>query len=100
MNTHESPPKARPPQVGVVVRAEEQQRFTTDSEPRPNRSLLVRVAVLIAIAGLGCMLFYLTCGFSPWTFGVGILLGVPLLVVAMLLYIVQVLRDLHRRGAL
>lgn len=72
----------------------------TDSEKYPNVRLLLRLSVLIAIAGLGCMLVYLTRGFTPWTFGVGILLGVPLLMLAMLLYIVQVIRDLRQRGAL
>ena len=72
----------------------------TDSENHPNVRLLIRLAVLIAIAGLGCMLFYLARGFSPLTFGVGILLGVPLLLIAMVLYVVQVIRNLHQRGSL
>jgi hypothetical protein len=72
----------------------------SDSARHPNVRLFVRVAVLIAIAGLGCILFYLVRGFSPWTFGVGILLGVPLLMAAMVLYVVQVVRDLRQRGTL
>ena len=63
-------------------------------------SRLMRLAVLFAIVGLGCILVYVSRGFSPWTFGVGILLGVPLLLVGMLLFVVQVLRDLRQRGAL
>ena len=70
-----------------------------DSQKHP-KSRLMRLAVLFAIAGLGCILVYLSRGFSPWTFGVGILLGVPLLLVGMLLFVVQVLRDLRQRGAL
>ena len=70
-----------------------------DSQKHPE-SRLMRLAILLAIAGLGCILVYLSRGFSPWTFGVGILLGVPLLLVGMLLFVVQVLRDLRQRGAL
>jgi uncharacterized membrane protein len=100
MNGRESPRKQSESQIGEVIPAEEKQQSITDPKPQPNVSLLIRLAVLIAIAALGCMLFYLTCGFSPWTFGVGILLGVPLLVIAMLFYIIQVVRDIHGRGAL
>jgi len=71
-----------------------------DSQKHPESRRLMRLAVLSAIAGLGCILVYLSRGFSPWTFGVGILLGVPLLLVSMLLFVVQVLRDLRQRGAL
>ena len=70
-----------------------------DSQKHPD-SRLMRLAILLAIAGLGCILVYLSRGFSPWTFGVGILLGVPLLLVGMLLFVVHVLRDLRHRGAL
>jgi fatty acid desaturase len=71
-----------------------------DSQQRPESRLLMRLAVLFAIAGLGCILVYLSRGFSPWTFGLGILLGVPLLLVGMLLFAIQVFRDLRHRGAL
>lgn len=70
-----------------------------DSQKLPE-SRIMRLAVLFIIVGLGCILVYLSRGFSQWTFGVGILLGVPLLLVGMLLFVVQVLRDLRKRGAL
>jgi len=69
-------------------------------QKHPESRLLIRLAVLFAVAGLVCILVYLSRGFSPWTFGVGILLGVPLLLVGMLLFAVHVIRDLRQRGAL
>ncbi len=72
----------------------------SDTQKHPESRLLMRLAVLFAIAGLGCILVYLSRGFSPWTFGIGILLGVPLLLVGMMFFAVQVLRDLRQRGAL
>ena len=63
-------------------------------------SLLIRLAVLLAVAALGCILVFLANGFSPWTLGVGAVLGVPLLIAAMTLYLVRVVLDLRRKGDL
>ncbi len=71
----------------------------TARQPQPF-SLLIRLAVLLAVAALGCMLFFLGKAFSPWTLGVGVIFGVPLLLIAMALYLVQVVRDLRRQGDL
>ena len=61
---------------------------------------LLRTAVVLAIVGLSCLLIFLLSGFAAWSVGIGIFLGVPLLVVALVLYVLVVIRDLRRRGAL
>ncbi|MFO7313392.1 hypothetical protein [Rhodothermus marinus] len=61
---------------------------------------LLRTAVVLAIVGLSCLLIFLISGFAAWSVGLGIFLGVPLLVVALVLYVLVVIRDLRRRGAL
>lgn len=66
-----------------------------DSVRRP-----VRYAVLFAMAGLICVLLFLVFGFAPWSVGLGVFLGFPLLMVAVVLYLVAVVRDLRRRNVL
>jgi predicted PurR-regulated permease PerM len=61
---------------------------------------LLRTAVVLAIIGMSCLLVFLLSGFAAWSVGLGIFLGVPLLVVALVLYVMVVIRDLRRRGAL
>ena len=61
---------------------------------------LVRVSVLCALTGLVCVVVFLWHGFAAWTLGVGVYLGFPLLLAAALLYLLAVLRDLRRLGAL
>ncbi len=61
---------------------------------------LLRAAVVLAIIGLSCLLIFLLSGFAAWSVGIGIFLGVPLLMAALLLYILVVIRDLRQRGAL
>ena len=58
------------------------------------------LAVNCAIAGLTCMLLFLWYGFGAWTMGLGTFVGVPLLMLAMVLYISAVVTDLKMRGAL
>lgn len=58
------------------------------------------VAVNCAIAGLLCVLLFLWYGFGAWTMGLGTFVGIPLLVLAVLLYITAVITDLKTRGAL
>jgi hypothetical protein len=53
-----------------------------------------------AIAGLFCVLLFLWYGFGAWTVGLGTFVGIPLLVLAVLLYITAVITDLKTRGAL
>jgi len=57
---------------------------------------LIRIAVIVGSVGLSCLLIYLIVGFQPWSVGVGIFLGFPLLTVALVLYIVAVIKDLKR----
>lgn len=57
---------------------------------------LIRIAVLVGSIGLACLLIYLVVGFQPWSVGVGIFLGFPLLTAAIVIYIVAVVKDLKR----
>ncbi|SHK21720.1 hypothetical protein [Rhodothermus profundi] len=61
---------------------------------------LLRTAVVLAIIGLSCLLVLLLSGFAAWSVGIGVFLGVPLLVAALVLYVLVVIRDLRQRGAL
>ena len=65
----------------------------------PQTSLIVRIAVICAVVGLLCALVFLWRGFTPWSM-VGVLLGYPLLIAALLLYLIAVARDLRRHGVL
>ena len=56
--------------------------------------------MIYTIVGLLCVTCYLWQGFGVWSFGIGILLGVPILIIGMGLYLVAVLRDLRRHGIL
>ncbi|HEV8713267.1 MAG TPA: hypothetical protein VGX03_10610 [Candidatus Binatia bacterium] len=63
-------------------------------------SPLVRIAVGCALVSLCCLSVFLWYGFTAWSVGVGIVMGVPLLAVAIGLYGVAVVRELHRYGEL
>lgn len=72
-------------------------------EPRPASAWVTRqltLAVDCAIAGLVCVLLFLWHGFGAWTMGLGTFIGIPLLLIAMALYISAVVTDLKTRGAL
>jgi hypothetical protein len=58
------------------------------------------LAVNCAIAGLACVLLFLWHGFGAWTMGLGTFVGIPLVVLAMVLYVSAVVTDLKTRGAL
>jgi hypothetical protein len=58
------------------------------------------LAVNCAIAGLACVLLFLWHGFGAWTMGLGTFVGIPLLMLAVLLYISAVVTDLKTRGGL
>lgn len=58
------------------------------------------LAVECAIAGLVCVLLFLWYGFGAWTMGLGTFIGIPLLGLAILLYLSAVLTELRKRGAL
>ena len=61
---------------------------------------LTSLAVDFALGGLVCVLLFLWHGMGAWSMGLGMFVGMPLLVIAILLYGVAVARDLKRRGAL
>ena len=64
----------------------------------PQISTLIRVAVACALVGLVGALLFLWSGFTPWSLSVGIMLGCPLLLVAIILYVIAVARDLQQHG--
>jgi hypothetical protein len=61
---------------------------------------LISIAVDIALVGLACVYLFLWHGLGAWSMGLGMFIGMPLLLIAILLYGVAVARDLKRRGAL
>jgi len=68
-------------------------------ENKPKSGLL-RTAVWIALLGLFCLVFFLWNGLSVLSMGIGVVLGVPLTLLAICIYLIAVIRDLRRRGAL
>ena len=63
-----------------------------------NRAL--RTAIVLALIGLVFVLIFLIRGFTAATVGIGVFIGAPLLIVAMILYLVVVIRDVRRHGLL
>jgi hypothetical protein len=61
---------------------------------------LIGTAVNFALVGLVCVLLFLWHGMGAWSMGLGMFVGMPLLVIALFLYVVAVARDMKRRGAL
>jgi len=61
---------------------------------------LISTAVDIALVGLVCVYLFLWHGMGAWSMGLGMFIGMPLLLIALLLYVVAVARDMKRRGAL
>jgi hypothetical protein len=64
----------------------------------PQISTLIRVAVACALVGLLCALLFLWSGFTPWSLTFGVMLGFPFLLVAVMLYVIAVARDLRQHG--
>jgi len=67
------------------------------NEP-PRMSVLIRMAVACALVGLLCVLLFLWSGFTPLSMSVGVMLGFPFLLIAIILYFIAVARDLQRHG--
>ena len=61
---------------------------------------LISLAVNFAIVGLVYLLLFLWHGLGAWSMGLGMFVGMPLLLIALLFYVVAVARDMKRRGAL
>ena len=72
----------------------------TAPEEATGVNTLVRAAVVCALIGLLSALLFLWSGFAPWSMGVGIFFGAPLLVIAVMVYLIAVVRDLRQRGVL
>jgi hypothetical protein len=71
-----------------------------DARKPPDALPLVRWAVILALGGLSCLSVFLWQDFSALSVGVGIVVGLPLTVSALVLYGIVVFRELHRRGEL
>lgn len=61
---------------------------------------LIRISVLIGCVGLMCILLFLIYGFQAWSVGVGIFLGFPILLLAVVIYIIAVVRDLKKHDVI
>jgi hypothetical protein len=71
-----------------------------DNLPSVGVTRLIGIAVDIALIGLVCVYLFLWHGLGAWSMGLGMFIGMPLLLIAILLYVVAVARDMKRRGAL
>jgi hypothetical protein len=60
-----------------------------------NINRLIRLSVILGCIGLFCILLFLLFGFQAWSVGVGMFLGFPVLLIAVILYIIAVVRDLR-----
>ncbi len=61
-----------------------------------NINKLIRISVILGCIGLFCLLLFLIYGFEAWSVGVGMFFGLPVLMVALVLYIIAVVRDLKK----
>lgn len=65
-----------------------------------DQSRWLRVSVILALMGTVCNLIFLWTGFQAWTVGLGVFLGIPFILLAVVLYLPAVIQDLRKRGAL
>lgn len=70
------------------------------SSPPEKVDRLVRWAAILALTGFLCVFLFLVFGFQAWSVGVGIFLGCPLLLGAIVCYAIAVIRDLRVQEAL
>ena len=61
-----------------------------------NINKLIRISVILGCIGLFCMLLFLIYGFEAWSVGIGMFLGFPILMVALVIYIIAVIKDLKK----
>lgn len=61
---------------------------------------LIRASVILGLIGLFCIFLFLLTGFTGWTVGVGVFFGFPILLLAVILYIIAVVRDLRKHEVL
>ena len=60
----------------------------------------ITAASICALAGLVCLLLFLVKGFGAITMGLGMFVGLPLVLAGIVFYLVALVADLRRRGAL
>jgi membrane protein YdbS with pleckstrin-like domain len=61
---------------------------------------LIRIAVILVMAGMLMVLLFLITGFQAWSVGIGVFLGMPVMLAGVVLYVYAVLRDLRQRKVL
>lgn len=61
---------------------------------------LIRISVILGCIGLFCVLLFLIAGFEAWSVGVGMFLGFPILLVAVVLYVIAVVSDLKKHDVI
>lgn len=61
-----------------------------------NINKLIRASVILGSIGLFCMLLFLIYGFEAWSVGIGMFFGLPVLLVALVLYVIAVVSDLKK----
>ncbi|WP_187264581.1 hypothetical protein [Pontibacter beigongshangensis] len=67
---------------------------------RKSVNRLIRTSVIVGCIGLFCILLFLLAGFQAWSVGVGVFLGFPVLLAALVMYIVAVARDLKKHDVI
>lgn len=67
---------------------------------RKNIDTLIRISVVLGCIGLFCVLLFLIYGFKAWSVGIGVFLGFPILLVAVVIYVVAVVRDLRKHDVI
>lgn len=72
----------------------------TPERPRSSETSRLRVVVFCMLVGLAGLGVFLWADFSAWSVGVGALMGIPLTLTAMTLYVITVVRELRRHGEL
>lgn len=63
---------------------------------RRNIDMLIRLSVILGCIGLFCVLLFLIAGFEAWSVGVGVFFGFPVLIAAVVIYVIAVVRDLKK----
>lgn len=69
-------------------------------EKRKSINKLIRLSVITGCLGLLCVLLFLLFGFQAWSVGIGIFLGFPILLMAVVIYIIAVVRDLKKHDVI
>ncbi len=60
----------------------------------------ITLSAVFILAGLACLLLFLVKGIGAFTMGLGMFVGIPLVLLGIVFYLIAVVDDLRRRGAL